>query len=77
MPRKLASHVKWGTVSDKMRNEKVTIRLDKVAATDSLGESNFVEVESEVVLLWVQESVSTGKRRRWGSTVLCGEFCCD
>lgn len=26
-----------GTVSDKMRNEKVTIRLDKVAATDNLG----------------------------------------
>lgn len=47
MPRKLASHhVKWGTVSDKMRNEKVTIRLDKVAATDSLGK-HFVEIKSQ------------------------------
>lgn len=43
----MASHVKWGTVSDKMRNEKVTIRLDKVAATDSLGESSFVEIKSQ------------------------------
>ena len=36
-----------GTVSDKMRNEKVTIRLDKVAATDNLGESSFVEIKSQ------------------------------
>lgn len=47
MPRKLASHVKGGTVSDTMRNEKVTIRLDKVAATDNLGESSFMEAESQ------------------------------
>lgn len=36
-----------GTVSDTMRNEKVTIRLDKVAATDDLGESSFMEAESQ------------------------------
>ena len=47
-----------GTVSDKMRNEKVTIRLDKVAATDNLGESSFVEIKS-------QKSCYCGFKNQW------------